>query len=70
MDKRYTCWLTQIGVEKLTEERDTILNVRLPKLRAGTLTEVMKTEKQRHHLIRRVLYLNRLLNFNGNPATR
>jgi hypothetical protein len=69
-DRRFKSWLTAEGVRKLREERDSILGKRLPQLRCGDLEDVLSTERERHQLIRRVLYLNQLLNYNSNPLTR
>lgn len=68
--KRFKSWLTAEGVKALTTERNNILNVKLPALRAGTLSEVLASEPDRRNLIMRVIYLNRMLNYNGNPETR
>ncbi|MBU7316026.1 hypothetical protein [Paenibacillus oleatilyticus] len=62
MDRRYTCWLTKEGVERITEERDEILNV--------TIKNIYGDDKKRKVLLGRVLRLNRMLNYNGNHKSR
>ncbi|EJW16919.1 hypothetical protein M5X00_17640 [Paenibacillus alvei] len=62
MDRRYKSWLTPEGAKRIAQERDHILKVALPQLR-----ESGANPKERIDLLRRVLYLNQLLNYNGNP---
>lgn len=62
MDRRYRSWLTVKGAEKIAQERDHIMKVKLPQLR-----ESGASPKERKDLLRRTLYLNQLLHFNGNP---
>lgn len=65
MDRRFICYLTVNGEKTLKAEREKILNDKLPKLRreGGSLIE-------RQQWLKRVLYLNRLLNYNSNPQCR
>ncbi|TQR46736.1 hypothetical protein [Paenibacillus popilliae] len=65
MDRRYRSWLTPEGAEKIAKEGDHILKAKLPQLR-----ESGSSPKERIDLLRRVLYLNQLLNYNGNPESK
>lgn len=62
MDRRYTCWLTKEGVERITKERDEILNVKMK--------NIHRDDKERQALLGRVLRLNRMLNYNENHESR
>lgn len=67
-DRRYICYLTAEGVTCITAERDSILKQRLPLVRAMLAAarlpaETRRLESERKNLLRRVLYLNRLLHY-------
>lgn len=67
-DRRFICWLTQDGVDRVKQDRDRIMQS-VKGMREGDPIEVAGRELTRHLLMKRVLYLNQLLHYNGNPAT-
>ncbi|WP_240661799.1 hypothetical protein [Paenibacillus xylanexedens] len=70
MDKRYICWLTREGVISFQKEKKRIITEKLPWAR-----ELLASEPEREQyqlilkgLLKRILRINQMLNYNGNTS--
>lgn len=69
--KRHLCLLTEDGLWHLTNERDRVLNIHLPKVRAsiqeaqrlGKPKSFVNLWRQKQNLLKRVLWLNQRINY-------